>query len=237
MTKPCVLLVDVDYQRVRGLRARLLNAGYVAVTAVNGLEGLQAARRIRPHIAVLDINMPWMDGLELCHRLRGEEGLHDMPILFLTSRDSMDEKVDGLDAGADDYLTKPFNTRELHARLRALLRRSPAVEESNTTQSQQLQLDPFLLDLQASWLQMNGGERIQLTPVEFELFSFLMNHPGQTFSSEQLLEEVWAYEPGMADPSLVRWHVRNLRAKIEVDPQHPVYLRTVPRHGYILEVT
>ncbi|MFZ0546693.1 MAG: response regulator transcription factor [Candidatus Promineifilaceae bacterium] len=237
MPQPRILLVDDDYQLIRGLRASLINEGYDAVTAVNGLEGLQIARRFQPHIVILDINMPWMDGLEVCQRLREDADLHDVPIIFLTSRDTVDEKIAGLDAGADDYLPKPFNTRELHARIRSLLRRqTPPEESANPGDIHQLQLGPFLLDLQASWLKIHGKERIQLTPVEFELFHFLIKHLGQTFSSEQLLEDVWAYEPGTADASLVRWHVRNLRNKIETDPQNPIYLRTVPHHGYILEI-
>lgn len=232
---PRVLLVDDDYTLLRGLRASLCNAGYEALTANNGLEGLHAARRHQPDLVVLDVNMPWMSGLELCERLRDDEILHNVPILMLSDRSSPEAKISGLDQGADDYLCKPFNTGELHARLRALLRRK-AQPAQQSKPLQRVQAGPLALDLGAGTVRVDNGEARQLTPAEQALLHFLMERPNKLFSSKQLLVDVWDYDPLTTDGSLVRWHVRNLRAKIESDPAKPQLLRTVPRHGYILQI-
>ncbi len=228
-----ILLVDDDHELVRSLRASLIQEGYEIITAPNGLEGLQTAHHTQPDLIVLDVNMPWMDGLELCRRLRLDADAHlrQIPIIFLTARDSLDERVAGLDEGADDYLTKPFQAKELKARIRAILRRRDhPVEEPHT----QLAVGPFTLHLQACWVRYQDGPPTQLTPAEFDLLYYLMSHPNRPFSSQELLEEVWSYAPGTADPSLTRWHIKNLRLKIEPDPQHPAFLRTVGRMGYML---
>lgn len=234
MSEARILVVDDNQAFIGGVKSSLLGEGYEVLTAANGREGLKVARRSRPDLVVLDINMPLMDGLEMCRRLRQDEDLGDVPVLFLTSRNTIDERVAGLDQGADDYLAKPFNTKELKARVRALLRRVERPARAAGTSTNQLKVDALTLDLQACWVRTENGDRIQLTPAELELLHYLMRHPNRTFSSEQLLEKVWAYEPGTADPSLTRWHVRNLRAKIELDPSQPLYIRTVSRHGYML---
>ena len=237
MPQPNILLVDDDYKLVQGLRVSLLSEGYEVLTAVNGQEGLKTARRHQPDLIILDVNMPWMDGLELCRRLRQDDQLKDIPILFLTSNNSIDDRVVGLDHGADDYLGKPFNVKELKAHVRALLRRSPTTQAAqNQSNRDVIQFGSIKLDLKSSWVSVHEGSGVQLTPVEFDLLHYLMRHPQQTFSSDELLEKVWSYAPGTADTSLARWHIKNLRQKIEPDPSNPVYLRTVPRHGYILEM-
>ena len=237
MDSHSILLIDDHYQLVQGIQNSLKEEGYEIIVAANGLDGLKAARRHRPNLVILDINMPWMDGLEVCRRLREDNQLSKMPILFLTSRNAVEDRVQGLDCGADDYLAKPFNTAELKARIRALLRRTQDETEAvnlQSTNTNRLQVGPLTLDLKACWVKIEDGNLIQLTPAEFELLQYLMSHPNQTFSGEELLEKVWAYEPGTADQSLARWHIRNLRAKIEPDPTNPIYIRTIPRHGYIL---
>ena len=239
MTQPKILLVDDDYKLVQGLRVSLLSEGYDVLTAANGQEGLKAARRYFPDLIILDINMPWMDGLELCRRLRQDDYFQQIPVLFLTSNNSIDDRIVGLDQGADDYLGKPFNVKELKAHVRALLRRSP-IEQKNNSQPEEdvIQLGSLQLNLKFSGVSINdGNDFIQLTPVEFDLLHYLMRHPQQTVTSDDLLEKVWSYAPGTADTSLVRWHVKNLRSKIEPNPARPVYLRTVPRHGYILDMS
>ena len=237
MQSHSILLIDDHYQLVQGIRNSLQEDGYEIIVAANGLDGLKAARRHRPDLIVLDINMPLMDGLEVCNRLRADNQFRKVPILFLTSRNSVEDRVRGLDNGADDYLAKPFNTVELKARVRALLRRTQDAFEESEDQSiemTRLRVGPLTLDLKACWVKIEDGEAVQLTPAEFELLQYLMSHPNQTFSGEDLLENVWAYEPGTADQSLARWHIRNLRAKIEPNPTKPVFIRTIPRHGYIL---
>lgn len=232
-----ILLIDDHYQLVQGIRNSLQEEGYEIIVAANGLDGLKAARRHRPDLVVLDINMPLMDGLEVCNRLRADNQLKKVPILFLTSRNSVEDRVQGLDSGADDYLAKPFNTAELKARVRALLRRTLDDFEESEEQPgamNRLRVGPLTLDLKACWVKIEDSDAVQLTPAEFELLQYLMSHPNQTFSGEDLLENVWAYERGTADQSLARWHIRNLRAKIEPDPAKPIYIRTIPRHGYIL---
>ena len=234
MSEPRILVVDDNHAFMGGVKSSLIGEGYEVLTAENGCEGLKVARRSRPDLVILDINMPLMDGLEMCRRLRQDEDFGDVPVLFLTSRNTVDERVAGLDQGADDYLAKPFNTKELKARVRALLRRAAGPGKATENKLNQVTVDALTLDLQACWVRIGPGDRIQLTPAELDLLRYLMLHPNRTFSSEQLLEKVWAYEPGTADPSLTRWHIRNLRAKIEPDPAQPLYIRTVSRHGYML---
>ncbi len=236
MNPPRILLVDDDTALVRSLQLVLRQDGYEVVTAYNGLEGLQTAHQMQPDLVVLDVNMPWMDGLEMCRRLRldADSTLRNVPILFLTSLDSVDDHVTGLDVGADDYLDKPFQSKELKARVRALLRRSGVAGKPLAADTHELTVGSLTLHLQACWVRRDDGEAVQLTPAEFELLYHLMTHPKRPFSSQDLLEEVWDYAPGTADPSLVRWHIKNLRQKIEPDAKQPSLIRTVSRLGYML---
>lgn len=236
MASPRILLVDDHYRLIEGIRISLRDDGYEVYTAANGVDGLKAARRHNPHVIVLDVNMPWMDGLETCRRIRQDSQLANTPIIFLSSRNTVEERVTGLEAGGDDYLSKPFNTVELKARIRAQLRRTNALSQNlQQAEKARLEVGPLSLDLKACWVQVNNEKTIHLTPAEFELLRYLMTHPNQTFTGDDLLEYVWSYEPGTADKSLARWHIRNLRAKIEPDPGNPIYIRTIPRHGYILD--
>jgi DNA-binding response OmpR family regulator len=233
-----ILVVDDEHNLVWALRHSLSDEGYEILTAYDGLEALSVARRQHPDLIILDIVMPRLDGLEVCRRLRRDPTLAAVPILFLTALSATDDRVTGLNEGGDDYLVKPFDLPELKARIRALLRRRRfAPEEGSEPENRgSLAVGPLTLDMRACRVSV-GGEVVQLTPSEFDLLRHLMTHPGELFSSQQLLEHVWGYPPGTTDPGLVRWHVKNLRTKIEPDPSNPTYLRTVPRHGYILAAT
>ena len=231
-----ILLVDDERDLVWAVRRSLSDEDYEVLTAYDGMEALAVARRHRPNLIILDVVMPLLDGLQVCHRLRRDATLAAVPILFLTERSGIEDRIAGLDEGGDDYLLKPFDLRELKARIRALLRRSrPAAERGPGAEDQSslLMVGSLALDPHARQARV-GGETVQLTPTEFDLLYHLMTHPGEVFSSQQLLQQVWGYPPSTADPVLVRWHIKNLRAKIEADPSHPVHVRTVPRHGYIL---
>ncbi len=171
-----ILLIDDHYQLIQGIQNSLKDDGYEIFTAANGLDGLKAARRHRPDLIILDINMPWMDGLEVCRRLREDNQLCRTPLLFLTSRNSVDDRVNGLDCGADDYLAKPFNTAELKARVRALLRRSQDCEtQLQPTNTNSITAGPLTLDLKAGRVKVDDNEVIQLTPAEFELLQYRRN--------------------------------------------------------------
>jgi len=181
--------------------------------------------------------MPGLDGLQVSRTLSQDPTLSSLPVLFLSVRDAVEDRVKGLDEGADDYLAKPFDLRELKARVRALLRRGRSSSETPRAREDDgslLVLGDLVLDKRAARLRLKG-KTIQLTRVEFQLLHYLMTHPGETFSSKELLHRVWGYPEEATDTSLVRCHVKNLRAKIEPDPAHPRYLRTIPCHGYILE--
>jgi len=233
-----ILLVDDEQDLVWAVQHSLTDEGYEVLTAYDGVAALSLARRHRPDLVILDVVMPRLDGLQVCHRLRRDASLAAVPILFLTVRSAIEDRIKALDQGGDDYLVKPFDLRELKARIRALLRRGIAassVELSPESHGPLLVLGPLTLDVNTRRICVRGDTR-QLTPVEFDLLHYLMVHPGEVFSSQDLLRQVWGYAPQTADPSLVRWHVKNLRAKIEPDHDHPLYLRTVPRHGYILSV-
>jgi DNA-binding response OmpR family regulator len=232
-----ILLADDEQDLVWALRHSLSDEGHEVLTAYNGVEALQVAQHHRPDLLILDIVMPRLDGLQVCRRLRRDPTLAAVPILFLTVRSAIKDRIKGLDEGGDDYLVKPFDLEELKARVRALLRRARSALEGGPETADR---DPLLvmgsLALNLHTCQVRVSEKtLQLTPTEFNLLHHLMTHPGEVFSSQHLLQQVWGYPPRTADPGLVRWHVKNLRAKIEPDPAHPVYICTMPHHGYMFE--
>jgi DNA-binding response OmpR family regulator len=227
-----ILIVDDEADLVWAVGQALRQEGHTLRVAYDGNEALELCRYILPDLIILDVSMPHMDGLTLCRTLRRDPGLAEVPVLFLTGRDMIDDRLRGFEAGGDDYMVKPFDLRELKARVGALLRRSsrstPPLAEHGALQVGALSLNPQTRTVRI------GDEVRQLTPAEFELLTFFMRHPNEVYSSEQLLRHVWGYDPDAAEPGLVRWHVMNLRNKIERDPARPAYLCTVPRHGYIL---
>jgi DNA-binding response OmpR family regulator len=236
MTEIRILVVDDEQDLVWAIRHSLKDEGYEVLTAYDGVEALTVAQSHRPDLVILDIVMPRLDGLQVCRRLRRDLTLGAVPILFLTVRSAVEDRIEGLSEGADDYLVKPFELDELKARVRALLRRGRhAPEGSPETQSRDsLMVGHLTLDLRSRQVRV-GEKTMQLTSTEFDILYFLMRHPCEVFSSRQLLRQVWNYPPESADPGLVRWHMKNLRAKIEPDPGHPVYVYTLPHRGYILK--
>jgi DNA-binding response OmpR family regulator len=169
--------------------------------------------------------LPSMDGLEICRQLRA---VAPVPIIMLTARGDEDQRVIGLEMGADDYMAKPFSPRELTARVKSVLRRSagpvPVTDRAEPLRAGDIELDPKSREVRA------GGRLVSLTALEFELLGFLMRHPGQVFRRGELLEKVWGYTFG--DTSTVTVHVRRLREKVEVDPANPTHVRTVWGVGY-----
>jgi DNA-binding response OmpR family regulator len=221
-------VVDDDADVADTIKRSLLNRGHLVDVVYDGVEALEAVRKKNPDLIVLDVVMPHMDGIEVCRRLRQDMQTAHVPIIFLTAMGRITDKLEGFEAGADDYLTKPFDIQELEVRVRAVLRRSlpqvPVQPDVLTVGS---------LDLNLRTYQVHTGNKVALlTPVEFELLHHLMAHPGEVFSSERLLQEVWEYPAGTGDPALVRMHVKNIREKIEQNPRSPVHLCTVSRHGY-----
>jgi DNA-binding response OmpR family regulator len=232
-----ILLVDDEQDLVWALRHSLNDEGHKVLTAYDGVEALAVARRHHPDLVILDIVMPHLDGLQVCRGLRRDPTLAAVPILFLTMRSAIEDRIKGLDEGGDDYLVKPFDLGELRARVRALLRRArsdlggrPEAEGRGPM----LVVGSLVLDLHTCQVR-TGEKNVQLTPTEFDLLHHLMTHPGEVFSSQQLLQQVWGYPPRTGDPGTVRWHIKNLRDKIEPNQSSPVYIRTVPHYGYVFE--
>ena len=220
-----ILVVDDEERLVALLEAYLKKEGFRVVTAGNGKQAGEAARREKPDLIVLDIMMPEMDGLEFLkeHRRRAET-----PVILLTARVEDDDRVVGLELGADDYLTKPFRPRELLARIRAVLRRSGRAAQLPAT----LKHNDLLLDRERHVVTV-AGRMIDLTPSEFDLLAALLSVPGKAFSRLELLEHVQGirYE---GYERTIDVHVKNLRAKIEPDSRHPKYVETVYGVGYRL---
>ena len=231
-----ILLVDDEADLVWAVQRSLCDEGYEVFTAGDGVEALAVMPRRRPDLIILDIVMPRLDGIQMLHQLRRDPNLAAVPILFLTSRSAIEDRIKGFDEGADDYMVKPFDLRELKARIKAILRRSQhgPTEAPDQTEHALLTFGALTLNLHTYRVQV-GETEAQLTRAEFDLLYYLMAHPAQVFSSRQLLKEVWDYAAGTADPGLVRWHIKNLRSKLGDDPDRPVYIHTVPHHGYILE--
>jgi DNA-binding response OmpR family regulator len=224
-----ILVVDDNEDVVGTIERSLRRKGYQVTAAYDGKQALRAIESRRPDLMILDIMMPHIDGLEVCRRLRGDPKTAMVPVLFLTARGRLEDKIEGFEAGADDYLIKPFEIPELELRVGALLRRSTAAnapEMQGPLKVGALTLDPRTFEVTV------GDRTTLLTPVEFELLHYLMNHPDEVISPERLLKDVWGYPPGTGVPDLVRVHIKNLRDKIEATPSNPVYIQTISRHGY-----
>lgn len=227
-----ILVVDDDVDVAETVARTLQRAGFETLIAYRGAEALQMAREEHPALVVLDIRMPGLNGIDVCRLLRATNDLSRVPILFLSAKDEVTDRLEGFEAGADDYITKPFDLRELELRVKALLRRT---RQGEGVAAGQLKVGPIVLDSYS--FELRTPERAALlTPVEYDLMQFLMRHPGQVFSAALLLQEVWGYPPGMGTTDLVRVHVRNLREKVEPDPHHPRYIRNIPRRGYSIAV-
>jgi len=222
-----VLIVEDDPTVLEVAGAYLRSAGFAVAVATDGFEALEAVRTAEPDLIVLDRMLPGIDGAEVCRRIRSASAV---PIILLTALGSTDDRIVGLEAGADDYLTKPFSPRELVLRVRSILRRSV----SEFTPEAAFELGPFSLDPSARIVRRDGQE-LALSAREFDLFSFFLKHPGQAFNREQLLRSVWGWEFG--DLSTVTVTVRRVREKIEPDPTEPSILVTVWGVGYRLDLT
>ena len=219
-----VLIVDDEPQIVRGLRVILREAGYEVQTAATKAEALDAVSVRPPDAMVLDLVLPDGSGVEICEEVRRWSGL---PIIVLSAVGDEREKVRALDVGADDYVTKPFGTEELLARLRAALRRSADVADEPA-----ITVGDVEIDLPGQRVR-RGGEDIHLTPIEFSLLAALARHRGKLVTHRQLLQEVWG--PGYGDEThYLRVHVAHIRAKLEPDPSRPRYVLTDPGVGYRL---
>lgn len=223
-----VLVVDDDPTVAEVVAGYLERGGYTVDRAEDGPGALERARVFRPDLVVLDLMLPGMDGLEVCRRLRAKG---PVPVIMLTARGDEDDRILGLEVGADDYVTKPFSPRELVLRVESVLRRSHAArapEGVAALAAAGLWVDP------AARRAMKGGVELALTLREFDLLAFLMRHPGQAFGREELMREVWGWEFG--DLSTVTVHVRRLRGKVEDDPARPRLIQTVWGLGYRLDV-
>jgi two-component system response regulator MprA len=220
--QPHVLVVDDDSRIASALRRALIYEGYQVEVAPDGQLALQRARERMPDLAILDVMLPGLDGIEVCRRLRAEG---DLPILMLTARDGTADRVKGLDSGADDYLVKPFAYEELLARVRALLRRH------GPRQRKVLRYADLAMDIGMHEVK-RGEDRISLTAKEFDLLQHFLRNPNQVLRREQLLDAVWGYDFG-ATSNVVDVYVGYLRTKLE-DGGRPRLLQTVRGVGYVL---
>jgi len=220
--KPRILVVDDESQLTRVLRTGLKSRGYDVRAAADGLSGFETFTDWHPDLVITDLAMPVMDGLELCRRLRA---ISPVPIIVLSAKGEEKTKVEALDLGADDYITKPFGIDELLARVRAALRRSGA-----DTEIASFDAGDFRVDLEGRRVHARGQE-VRLTPKEFDLFVYMARHPNRVITHRTLLEAVWG-EASQEQPEYLRVFMGQLRKKLEPDPSNPKYLVTEPWVGY-----
>ncbi|MFY9584834.1 MAG: response regulator transcription factor [Candidatus Acidiferrales bacterium] len=226
MNSTTILVVDDEPQIRRVMRTTLTAAGYSIVEARSGEEALEKIRNVRADLILVDINMPGLDGLETCRAIRSGS---DVPIIMLTVRNTERDKVLALDAGADDYVVKPFGVEELLARIRAALRRTALTESEPAFVSKDLTID---FDKRVVTVK---GQPVRLTPKEFDLLRLLVANKGKALAHRRLLQAVWGPDYG-DETEYLRVFINQLRKKIEPDPRRPRYIRTEPWVGYRFEV-
>jgi len=226
MNPQTILIIEDDPALLRGLKDNFETQGYLVRLANNGQKGLDALLAERPDLVLLDLMLPKVNGYEICRAARARQ--LDMPIIMLTARGQEEDIVRGLELGADDYVTKPFSIRELIARVKAFLRRQGAA-------SAEYDFGPFRLDVAAHKL-FRGSAEIVLTSKEFRLLEFFLRRAGRALTRDGILDAVWGQEVVVTDRSVDRC-VTTLRAKIEADPHHPIFIQTIRDIGYRFETT
>ncbi len=227
-----ILIVEDEKEIAEGIGIYLTNQGYHVYKAYNGLEGLEILNRETIHLAIVDIMMPKMDGITMVMKLRQ---MYDFPVIMLSAKSEDMDKVTGLNIGADDYMTKPFQPIELIARVNSHLRRyerylslvDQAVSLTNVFQIGGLELNVDSMELTVD------GSPVKLTPLEFKILHLLMKHPNRVFSADEIYEKVWNEIPVNTDTIMV--HIRRIREKIEINPKQPRYLKVVWGVGYKIE--
>jgi two-component system, OmpR family, response regulator RegX3 len=222
---PKLLLVEDEKSIVEGLAITLEAEGFQVAWVKDGLEALPAYDRVRPDLVVLDLMLPGMSGTDICRALRARS---DVPIIMLTARDAEVDRVVGLELGADDYVTKPFSTRELVARIKAVLRRAPIVDVGGDELP--VEASGVRLDRARHEVRVDGAP-VELPPKEFELLAYLLEHAGRVLTRGQLIDEIWGSDY-VGDTKTLDVHVRRLRSRIEDDPKDPTRIQTVRGVGY-----
>jgi DNA-binding response OmpR family regulator len=267
MEQANILVIEDDDIVSRTIERCLRRENYKVALASSGIEGLQLARKRTPELVILDVIMPGMDGYTVCREMRADPILTNVPILFLTAKTKDEDKITGFNAGADDYLGKPFNLDELTLRVRAIIRRTKVVIKETpaelpqksfslgnlfsknkssgsaekedpkvTIPSHCIQIQEYILDTKTYELSIPAHGKIRLTPIQYDLLYHLMSHPGEIFSPNRLLDEVWDYPSDTGSPDLVRVHIKNLRERVEVDPKLPSFIETIPGYGYTIRL-
>ena len=218
-----ILLVEDEEKLAKFVQMELSYEGYEVKVANDGLAGLMTARDVEPDLVILDWMMPGMSGVEVCRRLRSTGS--KVPVILLTTKDGVQDRVEGLDAGADDYVVKPFSIEELLARVRAHLRRNQPSED------EVLQFDDLSLNRKTREV-FRGDRAIELTAKEFDLLDYLLDHPRQVITRDRILEEVWGYD-FMGDSNIIEVYIRYLRLKLEAEGEKRL-IQTVRGVGYVL---
>jgi two-component system, OmpR family, response regulator RegX3 len=222
---PKLLLVEDEKSIAEGLAITLEAEGFQVAWVKDGLDAIPAWERVRPDLVVLDLMLPGMSGTEICRTLRSRS---DVPIIMLTAREAEVDRVVGLELGADDYVTKPFSTRELVARIKAILRRAPLaeqLEDAVPVEASGVRVDRVRHEVQVE------GRSVELPPKEFDLLAYLVEHAGRVLTRGQLIDEIWGSDY-VGDTKTLDVHIRRLRTRIEQDPHAPVRIQTVRGVGY-----
>ncbi len=221
-----ILVIDDDREIIRLLKSYLEQSGFTVLTAQNGQTGLQLMRAEQPNLVLLDLMLPDQDGYDVTRQARAEARLKSIPIIMLTARIEDTDKIIGLELGADDYITKPFNPREVIARVRSVLRRAA------DTRPPERSIGSGMLLLNPAQHQLTlNGQPVDLTPTEFKLLQSLMENPGYAFTRSELVEKLFGYDHESLERTIDS-HIKNIRRKIEPDPAEPTYIQTVYGIGY-----
>jgi len=228
MASECILIVEDERAVARGLQYALQSEGFEVLCAETGQLAIDLAKTRNPSLILLDLRLPDISGFDVCRQLR-KDSLRQ-PILMLTALDDPIDKVLGLELGADDYVVKPYNLRELIARIRSLLRRAYG-ELSEVSQGQVITFGEIILDLEQLRV-TRLGQTVYLTPTEFRLLRYLVTHPDKPINRDTLIEAVWGYDSDASSDRMVDVHIRHLRQKLEASPSDPQWLLTVRGIGY-----